>query len=166
MARPTVWRRSFNVTIGVAQGTGGSLDLLTVQPGETLGGVWWSYTMKSLGNAPQTTTSPLQDSVSVMGLILQPEQDVPANPLATPGGPWLWWEQVGFEHVLYDPNQGAWFNYARSGIDQRKAKGMRRNEGSGNELLRVCWETYVNSAGTQETQFAVTASASALIILP
>ena len=68
MARPTTWRRSFNVAGFTDQL--GTLDLVVVQPNETLGGVWWQYSLRSIGNVPSNPTPPLDNVVPVVGLIL------------------------------------------------------------------------------------------------
>lgn len=164
MARPTTWRRSFNANAFTQPD--GNLDLLSVQPGETLGGTWWSYTMKSLGTAPTATQVPLEGAVVVVGLALQPESETPWQPFFQPAESWLWWEQVGFDHELYDANQGAWMNSSTSGTSQRKAEGMRRNDGAENMTLRVCWQTFAGSATADETAFSVGCAVSALVLLP
>lgn len=164
MARPTTWRRSFNREAFLQDQ--GSLDLLAVQPGETLGATWWSYAMTSLGTGATTTSVPMEGALPVVGLILQPESAAAARPLNDPSAEWLWWEQAVFAHVLYDANQGAYVNYAITGANQRKAEGMRRNDLSEDMVLRVCWQTWAGSGGADEVGFSVRVAASALVILP
>ena len=159
------WRRSWNVSSGASPTN--SLDLLALQPGETLDAVWWSYEMHSLGNAGTTTAPPLAESLTLMGLILQPESEAVAEPFPSMNGPWLWLEQAGFDHVSYAPNQGAWLNYATTGRSQRKAKGRRIADPSELSWLRVSWQTYQGPiAGADETSFYVTCAVSAAVLLP
>lgn len=158
------WRRSFNVNEN-GQPTN-HLDLLALQPGETLDSVWWSYGMRALGNGATTTVVPQAGSITLMGLILQPEGEAVAEPFTTLDGPWLWLEEVGFDHVLYDANQGAWMNYATTGRDQRKAKGRRIAPAGGLSWLRISWQTYQGLATFDENAFYVSCAASAAVLLP
>src|SRR5690606_14659535 len=144
MARPTEWRRSWNANAFTQPDD--KLDLLVVQPG--------------------ATQVPLEGAVVVAGLDLQPDSETPWQPLFQPGESGLWWEQVGFNHQLYDANQGAWMNSSTSGTSQRKAEGMRRNDSGEDMILRVCWQTYAGSATADETSWSVGCAASAVVLLP
>src|SRR5690242_13101383 len=83
MARPTTWRRSFNV--GGFLAPEGSMDLLTVQPNETLGATWWQYSLRSIGNVTTNDEPPLSNAVVVVGLILVDFESGDVLPLANPG---------------------------------------------------------------------------------
>lgn len=162
MARTPTWRRGWNAEAFTTDL--GFLDLAVVQPGETLSGTWWQYQMTSLGSAQTTTSVPLQGAVVIVTLSMVPESSQWVQPFQDPNGPWLWWESVTFAPVLYDPNQGAYVNWATSGIQQKKIKAMRRNDLTVNQVVRFSWQTDPGSATAAETAFSVRANASCLVL--
>lgn len=164
MARPTTWRRSFN--IGGFTDPTASVDLLVVQPGETLGGVWWQYSLRSIGNVPQNVQPPLDNIVPVVGLILVEDGSPQVTPLSGITADWLWWEMVTFNHLLTNNIDFAYMNWSTSGGEQRKAQGMRKNTGSTNQVLRVAYETFEPAAPQPQAAFSFQVACSALIILP
>lgn len=164
MARPTTWRRSFDRT--PAFGPDGFRDLVAVQPGETLGGVWWSYSLKSVANVPANAVPPLGDAIVAAGLILRDPGVAAPLPLSDAQDDWLWWEQVGFDSAPVNTIDFAYSNVSTSGRDQRKAKGMRRNDTAGILVLGIGFETSRGAATVAETDFLMTCAVSALIILP
>ena len=164
MARPTEWRRGFDRDPGF--GSVGFRDLVALQPGETLGGAWWSYSLKSVANVPANTLSPLGDAIVCAGLALHPVGVAPPVPLQDANDDWLWWEQVGFDSTLVNNIDFAYSNVSTSGRDQRKAKGMRKNDTEGLLVLGIGWEASQGSAGAAELDFQMTCAVSALIILP
>lgn len=164
MARPTTWRRSFDRDPSFA--ASGWRDLVALQPGETLGGVWWSYSLKSVASVPANTLAPLGDAIVCAGLAVYEAGTAPPLPLQDASYDWLWWEQVGFDSVLVNNIDFAYTNISTSGRDQRKAKGMRRNDTAGLMIVGIGWETSQGSAGASEIDFQATCSVSALIILP
>lgn len=164
MARPTTWRRSFNV--GGFLAPEGFVDLLTVQPGETLGGTWWQYSLRSIGNVTSNNEPPLSNAVTVVGLVLADDGQDPAMPLAQPFAPWLWWEMATYDHLLVNNIDFAYMNSSNTGGTQRKVQAMRKNEGTVNQVLWACWQTFQGSAELAEVSFSFEVACSALIILP
>ena len=164
MARPTTWRRSFNV--GGFLSPEGAVDLLTVQPGETLGGTWWQYSLRSIGNVTSNTEPPLSNAVTVVGLVLADDGQDPAMPLAQPFAPWLWWEMATYDHLLVNMIDFAYMNSSNTGGTQRKVQAMRKNEGTVGQVLWACWQTFQGSAEPAEVAFSFEVACSALIILP
>ena len=165
MARPTTWRRSFNY--GGFHLDQESLDLLTVSPGETLGATWWQYSLRSIGNPASNTNPPLDNAVTVAGLILVEAESDPVYPLFDPFGPWLWWEMVTFDHVLVNPIINfAYLNVSNTGGTQRKIQAMRKNDTSNDMTLRFAYQAFPGSATAPEVAFASQVACSALIILP
>lgn len=164
MARPTTWRRSFN-TSGFDSSIG-SMDFLIVQPGETLGGFWWQYSLRSIGAVPTNQTNPLDNVVPVVGMILVDSESGQVTPLANLTADWLWWEMVTFDHLLVNNIDFAYQNTSNTGGTQRKAKGMRRNDSGVNMTLKLGWETFTNFPSEAQNNFTVQAAVSALIILP
>ena len=164
MARPTTWRRSFNVGGFIDQL--GSLDLVVVQPNETLGGVWWQYSLRSIGNVPSNATPPLDNVVPIVGLILVDSESGQVTPLTNLTADWLWWEMATFDHVLVNNVDFAYMNYSNTGGDQRKAQGMRRNDTGANMTLKACFEVYDPVGGQAQAGFSFQAACSALIIEP
>lgn len=164
MARPTTWRRGYGSTS--FYGPSGTLDLALVQPGETLGGVWWQYQLRSVGGVAQNINTPLGNTICMVGLRLDPESVTPPSPLSDPLGDWLWWELATWDHLIVNTIDFAYVHWSNSGNNQRKAQGMRKVDGVENEILRVCWDTIPGDATAAETAFSVTAAASAVVILP
>ena len=164
MARPTTWRRSFNVA-GFTDPLA-SVDLLVVQPGETLGAVWWQYSLRSIGNVPTNAQPPLDNVVPVVGLILVDSASGQVTPLANITEDWLWWEMATFNHTLVNNIDFAYMNASNTGGDQRKAKGMRKNDSGVNMTLKAAFETYDPVGGQAQAAFSVQVACSALIILP
>lgn len=165
MARPTTWRRSFN--FGGFHQDQESLDLLTVSPGETLGATWWQYSLRSIGNPAANTNPPLDNAVTVAGLILVEAESDPVYPLFDPFGPWLWWEMVTFDHVLVNPIiEFAYLNASNTGGTQRKIQAMRKNDTGNDMTLRFAYQTFPGSATASEVAFSAQVACSSLIILP
>lgn len=164
MPRPTVWRRSFNLS--PFPQFSGSVDLLTIQPDETLGGTWWQYSLKSVGAQLDNLDVPMRDVVVVAGLILVDEGTPDVLPMNSPGAGWLWWEQVTFDHVLLNNIDFAWAAISNTGGTQRKVKAMRKNDGLVNQTLRIAWQTHEGGPHTGQTNFQLTCAAEALVILP
>lgn len=140
--------------------------MLIVQPGETLGGVWWQYSLRSIGNVPTNETKPLDNVVPVVGMILVDSESGRVTPLANLTADWLWWEMATFDHLLTNNIDFAYMNYSNTGGTQRKAQGMRKNDSGANMTLKICWEAYSGVSNDPQNQFNVTAACSALIILP
>ena len=164
MARPTTWRRSFNVA-GFTDPLA-SVDLLVVQPGETLGAVWWQYSLRSIGNVPTNAQPPLDNVVPIVGLILVDSASGQVTPLANLTADWLWWEMATFDHVMVNNIDFAYMNASNPGGDQRKAKGMRKNDSGVNMTLKAAFETYDPVGGQAQAAFSFQVACSALIILP
>lgn len=164
MARPTTWRRSFNV--GGFTDQLGTLDLVVVQPNETLGGVWWQYSLRSIGNVPSNLTPPLDNVVPIVGLILVDSESGQVTPLTNITADWLWWEMATFDHVLVNNIDFAYMNYSNTGGTQRKAQGMRKNDSGFNMTLKACFEVYDPLGGQAQAAFSFQAACSALIIEP
>ena len=164
MARPTAWRRSFNVA-GFTDPLA-SVDLVVVQPGETLGAVWWQYSLRSIGNVPTNAQPPLDNVVPVVGLILVDSESGQVTPLTNLTADWLWWEMATFDHLLTNNIDFAYMNSSNTGGTQRKAKGMRRNDSGSNMTLKAAFETYDPVGGQAQAAFSFQAACSALIILP
>ncbi|HSR54339.1 MAG TPA: hypothetical protein VLV83_26225, partial [Acidobacteriota bacterium] len=61
-----------------------------------MGGTWWQYSLRSVGNTLQQSAPPLQNAVPVVGLILVDDESGPVLPLADADAPWLWWEMADF----------------------------------------------------------------------
>ena len=142
------------------------MDLLTVQPNETLGGTWWQYSLRSIGNVTTNDEPPLSNAVVVVGLILVDSASGDVLPLANPGAPWLWWEMATFNHTLVNNIDFAYMNASNTGGDQRKAKGMRKNDSGVNMTLKAAFETYDPVGGQAQAAFSFQVACSALIILP
>lgn len=123
MARPTTWRRSWNLTQGIA-GTSSVMDLLIVQPGETLGGTWWTYKAHA-GPFASTAYEPDQ-STTFMGLILRQDGDPIPDPLVDLGADWLWWEPVTWQTTASASTDLIWLHYAWGPRTERKAESQRR----------------------------------------
>ena len=164
MARPTTWRRSFNVAGFTDQL--GTLDLVVVQPNETLGGVWWQYSLRSIGNVPTNAQPPLDNVVPIVGLILVDSDSGQVTPLTNLTADWLWWEMATFNHTLVNNIDFAYMNASNTGGDQRKAKGMRKNDSGVNMTLKAAFETYDPVGGQAQAAFSFQVACSALIILP
>ena len=164
MARPTTWRRSFN--IGSFTDPLGSVELVTVQPNETLGAVWWQYSLRSIGNVPTNAQPPLDNVVPIVGLILVDSASGQVTPLTNITEDWLWWEMATFDHVLVNNIDFAYMNASNTGGDQRKAKGMRKNDSGVNMTLKAAFETYDPVGGQAQAAFSFQVACSALIILP
>lgn len=164
MARPTAWRRSFNVA-GFTDPLA-SVDLVVVQPGETLGAVWWQYSLRSIGNVPANEQPPLDNVVPVVGIILVDADSGQVTPLANITEDWLWWEMATFDHTLVNNIDFAYMNASNTGGTQRKAKGMRRNDSGSNMVLKAAFETYDPIGSQAQAAFSFQAACSALIILP
>ena len=164
MARPTEWRRSFNVA-GFTDPLA-SVDLLTVQPNETLGAVWWQYSLRSIGNVPTNAQPPLDNVVPIVGLILVDSASGQVTPLTNITADWLWWEMATFNHTLVNNIDFAYMNASNPGGDQRKAKGMRKNDSGVNMTLKAAFETYDPVGGQAQAAFSFQVACSALIILP
>ena len=164
MARPTTWRRSFNVAGFTDQL--GTLDLVVVQPNETLGGVWWQYSLRSIGNVPTNAQPPLDNVVPIVGLILVDSASGQVTPLANLTADWLWWEMATFDHVMVNNIDFAYMNYSNTGGTQRKAQGMRKNDSGVNMTLKACFEVY-DPVGSQATaSFSFQAACSARLSEP
>ena len=142
------------------------MDLLTVQPNETLGATWWQYSLRSIGNVTTNDEPPLSNAVVVVGLILVDFESGDVLPLANPGAPWLWWEMATFNHTLVNNIDFAYMNASNTGGDQRKAKGMRKNDSGVNMTLKAAFETYDPVGGQAQAAFSFQVACSALIILP
>ena len=142
------------------------MDLLTVQPNETLGATWWQYSLRSIGNVTSNDEPPLSNAVVVVGLILVDSESGDVLPLANPGAPWLWWEMATFDHLLVNNIDFAYMNSSNTGGTQRKVQAMRANDSGFNQTLRVAWQTYQGSAEPAEVSFSAECACSALIILP
>lgn len=164
MARETTWRRSFNVA--GTPGPEGSLDLLIVQPEETLGGTWWQYSLRSVGSVQDNATPPLDGCVTVVGLILVDNESGDVLPYDYPFAPWLWWEMVTFDHTLVNSIDFAYMNSSNTGGTQRKAQGMRKNTSGVNQVLRVAYQTFGPTSSANQVQFQFSAAAQAVILLP
>ena len=164
MARPTTWRRSFNVAGFTDQL--GTLDLVVVQPNETLGGVWWQYSLRSIGNVPTNAQPPLDNVVPIVGLILVDSASGQVTPLANLTADWLWWEMATFDHVMVNNIDFAYMNYSNTGGTQRKAQGMRKNDSGVNMTLKACFEVYDPVGSQAQASFSFQAACSALIIEP
>lgn len=164
MARPTSWRRSFNVAGFTDQL--GTLDLVVVQPNETLGGVWWQYSLRSIGNVPSNNQPPLDNVVPIVGLILVDSASGQVTPLANLTADWLWWEMATFDHVMVNNIDFAYMNYSNTGGTQRKAQGMRKNDSGVNMTLKACFEVYDPVGSQAQAAFSFQAACSALIIEP
>lgn len=164
MARPTTWRRSFNVA-GFTDPLA-SVDLLTVQPNETLGAVWWQYSLRSIGNVPTNAQPPLDNVVPIVGLILVDSASGQVTPLTNLTADWLWWEMATFNHTLVNNIDFAYMNASNTGGDQRKAKGMRKNDSGVDMTLKAAFETYDPIGSQAQASFSFQVACSALIILP
>lgn len=140
--------------------------MLIVQPGETLGGVWWQYSLRSIGSVPTNGTKPLDNVVPVVGLILVDSESGQVTPLANLSADWLWWEMATFDHLLVNNIDFAYMNWSNSGGPQRKAQGMRKNDTGFNMTLKICWEAYSGVSNDEQNQYNVVGACSALIILP
>lgn len=141
------------------------MDLLVVQPGETLGGVWWTYQVHA-GPFASTIYEPDQ-STTIMGLILRQSGDPLPDPLADLGADWLWWEPVTWNTAHAASVELSWLHWAWGPRAERKAETMRKAPVGANSLLSVITRTDAQAASaafvnTQRFQVA----ASALIILP
>lgn len=142
------------------------MDLVTIQPNETLGGTWWQYSLRSVGSVPDNIQPPLDNVVAVVGLIVVDAASGDVLPLQDPFAPWLWWEMATFDHVLVNSIDFAYMNYSNTGGTQRKAQAMRANDSGVNQTLRVAWQTFDPAGPQAQTSFSVQAACSALIILP
>lgn len=167
MARPTTWRRSFNVgpVPGFRADGIASRDLLTIQPGETLGGTWWQYQFSVISAPNATTTVPMDSTVTNIGLIVQPAGEPDVFPLSNPGAEWLWLEKVAWSHTFVSTT-GEFVNTSISGVQQQKAQAMRKNDTVDNMTLKVAYETFAGEAAAPEIEYAFAVSVQALIILP
>lgn len=164
MARPTTWRRSWNLTTGLYDGVS-VMDLLVIQPGETLGGTWWTYRATS---GPWAATSYLpQSSTTFMGLILRDDAAPTPDPRADSGADWLWWETVNWDVTSSASTEIYWLYYAWGPRAERKAEGMRKNDTAGNLLLSVITANDPQDGDASFiTNTKFTCSASAVVILP
>lgn len=141
------------------------MDLLLLQPGETLGGVWWNYTAFH-GPIAAGIYRP-QNSVTIMGLALVQDGEATPHPLATTTYDWLWWEEVVWQTAAAGSTEYVWLYQAWGPKANRKAEGMRKVAGPGNATLKAVVATddaAASDAFVNETFY--TCSASALVILP
>lgn len=164
MARPTTWRRSWNLDQG-AVGAAEHLALVVVQPGETLGGVWWTYKMHS---GPFSSTSyPPAQSTTIVGMQLKPDSELPLDPLIDAQGEWLWWEPVTWFTTGSASTDLNWLHEAWGPRTDRKMEALRKAPTSENAVLTVSMRTDQQDAGANFVNgIRIQVAVSALIILP
>lgn len=165
MARPTEWRQSFNYGPVLGTENEAHLDLLVVQPGETLGAVWWTYQLQA--GLFQGVDFPPGDTTTVVGLELVDPSAPPNNPLNPATTGWLWWEQAIWDLAQSASTDINWMCLSHGPQQDQKSKAMRKNDTTANHLLRV--SIGVDQSGST-TNFApnvfANVSCRALIILP
>ncbi len=141
------------------------IDLLIVQPGETLGGVWWTYTAYH-GPIAAGIYRP-QDSMTFIGMTLrQVGQPIP-DPLVNASGDWLWWEPMAWQTAAAGSTDYVWLYQAWGPREARKVESMRKAPAGADSSLSVHIRTDDASASdafVNECHYQV--AVSALIILP
>lgn len=141
------------------------MDLLIIQPGETLGGTWWTYRVHS--GPWQTTSYVPEQSTTFMGLILRQDGDPLPDPLVDLDADWLWWEPVAWNTAASASTDLNWFYWSWGPRAERKAETMRKAPPGANSVLSVVTRTDEQNATasfTNSLRFNV--AASALVILP
>lgn len=141
------------------------MDLLVIQPGETLGGTWWTYRAHS--GIWQTTNYEPADSTTFVGLILRQDGDPVPDPILDLGADWLWWEPIAWSVAASASTDLNWLYWSWGPRAERKAETMRKAPAGANSLLSVISRTDEQSAsGTFANSLRLQVAASALVILP
>lgn len=164
MARPTEWRRSWNLTQGI-DGTSSNMALLGLEAGETLGAVWWTY--KAVAGPFDSTTYVPAQSLTMVGLQLYPETGGPLDPLVDAQSEgWLWWEMLTWETTSSASTDLIWLHYAKGPRGNGKAEGMRKADPAGS-VLAVSMRTDAQDATAAFVDaIRLEVAVSALVILP
>lgn len=165
MARPTTWRRSWGTTVGLS-GSTSIIDLLVVQPGETLSGVWWTYRLWEGPLAANVYRPRSSTTIVALGLV----QDGDPNPSPLADGStfdWLWWEPVQWDNSFTSAADNLWMFTAAGPKIHRKAETARRAPAGANSTLSVFMQTdEADSSAGFVNDLNLQVAASALIILP
>lgn len=141
------------------------MDLVVLQPGETLGGCWWTYSAYH-GPIAAGIFRP-RSSVTLVGLALVEEGEVTPDPRFTTSDDWLWWEALQWETAAAGSTDYVWLYQAWGPRVHRKVESMRKVSGTTNATLKVVVATDefdASAAFVNETWYQ--ASVSALVILP
>lgn len=141
------------------------MDLLVIQPGETLGGCWWNYRAYS-GPIAAGIYRP-RSATTIVGLALIPDGTPLPSPLADTTYDWLWWEVMIWETAAAGSTDYVWLYQSWGPKIHRKVETMRKGDPTVNSTLSVIVETdeadgssgFVNDSRYQ-------CNASALVILP
>lgn len=170
MARRGEWRRSWNREADLSPGSK-HLDLITVQPGETLTALWWQYQLTS-GQFNATKYEPGL-STTIAALQLRYDAESPTNPLRLwEYNEWLWWEMADWDTQLTAATTFTWFHRAPVDGQWRKIKAQRKGHEQGESTLY--FSLGVDLAGSTShpatTAWAATIQArvavSAYVLLP
>lgn len=146
-------------------GSNRSMDFLVVQPGETLGGLWFTY--QAHAGAFSNVSYPAADSLTLIGIELRSDQDLPLDPLINASGDWLWWEPITWQTTQAASTEFNATHYAFGPRTERKIQAQRKAPATTNALLTASFRTDQSNASADFVNaIRVEVAVSALIILP
>lgn len=140
------------------------MDLLLVQPGETLGGVWWTY--RAFHGPIAAGIFRPRNSTTIIGLALVQDGEPTPHPLVNLDYSWLWWEEMHWDTAAAGSTEYVWLYTSWGPKIHRKVESMRKSIGPGNATLRAvvaCDDADASNAFVNESFYQV--SCSALVIL-